>query len=54
MVMARPAEITLDFSTYNPVGLDLKEKGFLERDIEKDGIRVNWVQTSGLTMLLCR
>ena len=44
---AQVKEVTLDFATYNPVGLILKEKGFLEEDLKKDGIAVRWVQTLG-------
>src|SRR3954467_6454477 len=42
-----PKEIRLDFATYNPVSLVLKEKGLLEKAFEKDGITVRWVQTLG-------
>ncbi|TBU93285.1 aliphatic sulfonate ABC transporter substrate-binding protein [Stutzerimonas kirkiae] len=40
-------QITLDYATYNPVGLVLKEKGFLEEELAADGISVRWVQTLG-------
>lgn len=46
-IMAQVKEITLDFATYNPVGLLLKEKGFLEEDLKADGIKVRWVQSLG-------
>lgn len=46
-LMAQVKEITLDFATYNPVGLILKEKGFLEEDLKADGIKVRWVQSLG-------
>src|SRR3712207_6302233 len=42
-----PREIRIDFATYNPVSLVLKEKGLLEKAFEKDGIAVRWVQTLG-------
>jgi sulfonate transport system substrate-binding protein len=42
-----PKEIRIDFATYNPVSLVLKEKGLLEKAFEKDGITVRWVQTLG-------
>jgi sulfonate transport system substrate-binding protein len=42
-----PKEIRIDFATYNPVSLVLKEKGLLEKALEKDGITVRWVQTLG-------
>jgi sulfonate transport system substrate-binding protein len=42
-----PKEIRLDYATYNPVSLVLKEKGLLEKAFEKDGITIRWVQTLG-------
>ncbi len=42
-----PQEIRLDWATYNPVGLVLKEKGFLEEALKPRGIRVRWVQSLG-------
>lgn len=44
---AEVKQITLDYATYNPVGLILKEKGFLEDDLKARGITVRWVQTLG-------
>ncbi len=44
---AQPKEIRLDFATYSPLSLVLKEKGFLERALAKDGIGVRWVQSAG-------
>ena len=41
----KPKEIRVDWATYNPVSMLLKEKGFLEREFAKDGIAVRWVQT---------
>jgi sulfonate transport system substrate-binding protein len=42
-----PKEIRIDYATYNPVSLLLKEKGLLEKELAKDGIGVRWVQTLG-------
>src|SRR5687768_10998065 len=42
---AQPKEIRVDWATYNPVSMLLKEKGFLEKEFQKDGIGVRWVQT---------
>jgi len=42
-----PKEIRLDWATYNPVGLLLKEKGILEEALQATGIRVRWVQSLG-------
>ncbi|WP_375455840.1 aliphatic sulfonate ABC transporter substrate-binding protein [uncultured Methylobacterium sp.] len=40
-------EIRLDWASYNPVGLVLKEKGFLEEALKPKGIAVRWVQSLG-------
>jgi sulfonate transport system substrate-binding protein len=45
--LAQVKEVRLDFATYNPVSLLLKDKGILERELAKDGITVRWVQTLG-------
>ncbi|PCF95684.1 sulfonate ABC transporter substrate-binding protein [Vreelandella nigrificans] len=44
---AQVREIVLDYATYNPVGLILKEQGFLEEELAEDGINVRWVQSLG-------
>ena len=44
---AQVKEIRIDYATYNPVSLVLKDKGFLEKELEKDGIKVRWVQSLG-------
>lgn len=46
-VWAAPSEIRLDFATYNPLSLVLKEQKILEKAFEKDGISIRWVQTLG-------
>lgn len=42
-----PKEIRIDFATYNPVSLVLKDQKLLEKAFEKDGITIRWVQTLG-------
>jgi sulfonate transport system substrate-binding protein len=42
-----PKEIRIDWATYNPVSLILKQKGMLEKEFAKDGIRIIWVQSAG-------
>jgi sulfonate transport system substrate-binding protein len=37
--------IKLDWAYYNPVSLVLKEKGLLEEEFEKDGIKIEWAQS---------
>jgi sulfonate transport system substrate-binding protein len=44
---AAPSEIRIDFATYNPVSLVLKEQKILEKAFEKDGIGIRWVQSAG-------
>jgi len=41
----KPKEIYVDWATYNPVSLLLKDKGYLEKEFAKDGIKVVWVKT---------
>jgi sulfonate transport system substrate-binding protein len=42
-----PKEIRVDFATYNPVSLVLKERGILEKALSPEGISVRWVQSAG-------
>ena len=42
----KPSEIRIDWATYNPVSMLLKDKTFLEKELAKDGIAVRWVQTN--------
>jgi sulfonate transport system substrate-binding protein len=44
---AEPKEIVIDWATYNPVSMLLKDKGLLEKEFAKDGISIRWVQTLG-------
>ena len=43
----KPKEIVIDWATYNPVSMVLKDKGLLEQEFAKDGIAIRWVQTLG-------
>ena len=40
-------EIHIDWATYNPVSMILKQKGLLEKEFAKDGINIVWVQSAG-------
>src|ERR1700742_2965635 len=40
-------EIRIDWATYNPVSLVLKQQGLLEKEFAKDGISIVWVQSAG-------
>jgi sulfonate transport system substrate-binding protein len=42
-----PKEIRVDFATYNPVSLVLRERGILEAALKAEGISVRWVQSAG-------
>jgi len=42
-----PKTINIDWATYNPVAMVLKDKGLLEKEFAKDGITIRWVQTLG-------
>lgn len=44
---AELSEIRIDWATYNPVSLILKNDQILEKEFEKDGIKVTWVQSAG-------
>jgi sulfonate transport system substrate-binding protein len=41
------SEIKIDWATYNPVSIVLKNQGLLEKEFEKDGIKIQWVQSLG-------
>lgn len=43
----KPTTINIDWATYNPVSILLKDKGLLEKEFEKDGIKIRWVQSAG-------
>jgi sulfonate transport system substrate-binding protein len=44
---APPSEIRIDWATYNPVSLVLKEQGLLEKEFSSDKISIRWVQSAG-------
>src|SRR5580692_9940184 len=43
----KPSEIRIDWATYNPVSMVLKQQGLLEKEFANDGIGIRWVQTLG-------
>ncbi|MBI3705085.1 MAG: aliphatic sulfonate ABC transporter substrate-binding protein [Rhizobiales bacterium] len=43
----KPSTINIDWATYNPVSILLKDQGLLEKEFAKDGIKIRWVQTLG-------
>src|ERR1700710_3156173 len=40
-------EIHIDWATYNPVSIILKQRGLLEKEFAKDSIGIVWVQSAG-------
>lgn len=40
-------EIKIDWATYNPVSIALKNQGLLEKEFEKDSVKITWVQSLG-------
>ncbi|WP_127126001.1 aliphatic sulfonate ABC transporter substrate-binding protein [Georgenia sp. SYP-B2076] len=40
-------ELSIDFATYNPLSLVIKEKGWLEDALADDGVSVTWIQSAG-------
>ncbi|MEP0907456.1 aliphatic sulfonate ABC transporter substrate-binding protein [Leptolyngbya subtilissima ST-M1] len=44
---AAPSVVRIDFAYYNPVSLVLKAEGWLEEDLAKDNVKVEWVQSQG-------
>jgi sulfonate transport system substrate-binding protein len=41
------SKLRIDFASYNPVSLVLKEQGLVEAEFAKDGIAIEWVQSAG-------
>jgi sulfonate transport system substrate-binding protein len=41
------SEVRVDYATYNPLSLVLKQKKILEKAFEKDGVSIVWVQSLG-------
>ncbi|PYI40273.1 aliphatic sulfonates ABC transporter substrate-binding protein [Arthrobacter psychrolactophilus] len=39
--------LNIDFATYNPLSLVIKEKGWLEATLADKGVKVNWLQSAG-------
>ncbi|WP_242065375.1 aliphatic sulfonate ABC transporter substrate-binding protein [Trichocoleus sp. FACHB-262] len=43
----RPNVIRLDYAYYNPVSLVLKQNGWLETDLKRENVQVEWVLSQG-------
>ena len=44
---AAPSELRVDWATYNPVSVALKNQGLLEKEFAADKISIRWVQSAG-------
>ena len=44
---AGPEEIRVDWATYNPVSLILKDQGLLEKAFAADGTKIRWAMSAG-------
>jgi sulfonate transport system substrate-binding protein len=44
---ATATELNIDFATYNPLSLVIKDQGWLEAELEDEGVTVNWIQSAG-------
>ena len=42
-----PSKLRLDYASYNPVSLVLKDKGWMEAEFAQDNITIEWVQSAG-------
>lgn len=40
-------ELRIDWATYNPVSIVIKNQGLLEKEFGKDGTKIRWVQSLG-------
>jgi sulfonate transport system substrate-binding protein len=43
----KPEIVKVDFAYYNPISLVLKDKKFLEEELAKDGVKVEWIHSLG-------
>ncbi|QIK67307.1 aliphatic sulfonate ABC transporter substrate-binding protein [Nocardioides sp. HDW12B] len=40
-------ELAIDFATYNPLSLVIKDQGWLEDELKDEGVSVTWVESTG-------
>lgn len=43
----KPGTLNIDWATYNPLSVVIKEKGWLEEALKPKNVTVNWVQSAG-------
>ncbi len=46
-VAAQPKELRVDWATYSPLSIVIRDQKLLEKEFEKDAIAVRWVQSLG-------
>ncbi|MFO7691341.1 MAG: aliphatic sulfonate ABC transporter substrate-binding protein [Cryobacterium sp.] len=46
-IVTEGGTLNIDFATYNPLSLVIKEKGWLEDALAEQNIAVNWIQSAG-------
>ncbi|MCP2031388.1 sulfonate transport system substrate-binding protein [Okibacterium sp. HSC-33S16] len=46
-IVTEGGTLNIDFATYNPLSLIIKEKGWLEDALAEQDVTVNWVQSAG-------
>jgi len=46
-VLTQGGALNIDFATYNPLSLIIKQQGWLEAALAPQGISVNWIQSAG-------
>ena len=46
-VVTQGGTLNIDFATYNPLSLIIRDQGWLESALADQGIAVNWVQSAG-------
>ncbi len=44
---AEAKTLTVDFATYNPLSLVIRDQGWLEEELADEGVDVEWVQSAG-------
>lgn len=44
---AQPKELRVDWATYSPLSIVIRDQKLMEKEFEKDGISVRWVQSLG-------
>lgn len=46
-IVTQGGALHIDFATYNPLSLIIKEQGWLEAELADQGVTVNWIKSAG-------